>query len=82
MGKLDVMAWGLVLGCLWGLCILVLALVSKVTGRGRDVIQFIAKVYVGYGATVPGSFTGAVWGFIDGAISGMLIAWGYNKIVF
>ena len=81
MGKLDVMVFGLVFGCLWSLCILVLALVSKVANRGKGIIKLFAKVYVGYGATVPGSLVGAIWGFIDGTISGMLIAWAYNKIM-
>jgi len=82
MVKLDVGVFGIAFGCIWGLCILILGLISKVTNKGCHIINLFSKVYVGYGTTLLGSIIGAVWGFIDGAISGMLIAWVYNKLLF
>jgi len=81
MVKLDVVRFGITLGCIWGFSILVLAAASRASQRAEKTVQLFSKVYRGFGKTLLGSFVGAVWGFIDGAISGLLIAWVYNKII-
>jgi len=81
MMKLDVVGFGITLGCIWGMCIFVLAFASKISQRAEKTVQLFSKVYRGFGKTLLGSFIGFVWGFIDGAVSGLLIAWVYNKII-
>ena len=81
MTKVDVRAFGLFLGCLWALGVLALGITAKLLNRGTKIVDLFSTVYIGYKATWPGSFIGAVWGFCDGAISGIVIAWIYNKFV-
>jgi len=82
IAKLDVRLFGITLGCIWGFSVLGLGVVSMATHWGSKIVKLFAKVYVGYESTLFGSVIGAVWGFIDGAISGMLIAWVYNRFIF
>ena len=81
MNTLDVRAWGLFIGCGWGAVVFTLGMLSRFLNMSPKFVVLLGKVYIGYKNTVPGSFIGAVWGFADGAISGMLIAWLYNRIV-
>ena len=79
--KLDVVGFGVTLGCFWSLCILVLVLVSRRSRKAEAVVELFSKVYRGFEKTLLGALVGAVWGFIDGVVSGMLIAWVTNKII-
>lgn len=82
MMKLDVVRFGITLGCIWSLSTFVLALASRTSRRAEATVDLFSKVYFGYAKTLSGSFIGAAWGFFDGTVSGLLIAWVYNKIVF
>ena len=82
MTRLDVRAFGLALGCIWSAGVWVLGIVSMASGRGARAVKLFSTVYIGYRATLPGSLIGAAWGFMDGAVSGIIIAWIYNKFVF
>ena len=79
MARLDVHAFGLLIGVLWGLCVLGLGLTAKGSGRGGRLVKLLATVYRGYAPAWPGSLIGGLWGFFDGGIGGILIAWLYNK---
>jgi len=81
MIKLDVRVFGLMLGCIWSFSVFTLALVSRGSQRAEGIVQLFSKVYRGYGKTLLGGIIGAAWGFMDGAVSGLLIAWVYNKII-
>jgi len=81
MAKLDVWAFSVTLGCLWGFGVLVLALASKRSHKAAEIVRLFSKVYRGFEKTLSGALVGAVWGFIDGMVSGLLIAWIYNKII-
>ena len=81
MAKVDPVFFSMIFGCLWSICILALGIAPMVSQRADSAVELFAKVYVGYGKTPLGCFIGAVWGFVDGAISGMLIAWIYNLVV-
>jgi hypothetical protein len=41
---------------------------------------FIGRVYRGYTVTPLGSVIGLAWGFVDGLIGGVIIAWLYNTL--
>ena len=58
-----------------------LSLSSRVSRRAERVVHLFAKVYRGFDETLLGGFIGAVWGFFDGVVSGLLIAWIYNTII-
>ena len=43
-------------------------------------ITLFERAYIGYSFTPIGSVIGAVWGFVDWGIAGVLFAWLYNLI--
>ncbi len=81
MAKLDVRALGISCGAVWGLSLVIMAIINMVSGWGWSFMYFMGKVYVGYNATVPGCIVGFLWGFVDAGIGGVAIAWVYNKLV-
>ncbi len=80
MNKLNVKALGLTMGIVWGGGMLLLGLMTLFWNWGIDVITLISSVYIGYNPTLGGILVGTLWGFCDGAICGVLIAWVYNKL--
>lgn len=78
--KLNVRAFALTAGLLWGgaVCFATLWLLAR--GYEGTVIQQLDHFYIGYRFSAVGAFIGLVWGFVDGAIGGALFAWLYNKL--
>jgi len=81
MAELNVVRFGLTLGCAWGFCVFALVSIARYSSKARAVIQFSSKVYRGLDESFTGSLIGALWAFSDGTLSGFLIAWIYNLIV-
>lgn len=80
MSKLNVKALGLALGIIWGVSLFVMGVVAMLAPNyAADFVRAIGSKYIGYAPTIVGSVIGAVWGFIDAGIGGLLIAWLYNK---
>ena len=79
MGKLNVKAFGLACGVLWGGGMLIMGLVDTVSTWGDAWGSVMASVYLGYAPTIGGSIIGGIWGFLDAGIGGLLLAWLYNK---
>ena len=77
--KLDIKAFGLSAGIIWGAAVFLLGLAAS-TGYGGAFMNLIASVYPGYTATFQGSIIGGVIGFIDMRIGGLIFAWLYNKL--
>jgi len=77
MNKLSLNALGIAIGVLWAACVLFCG-ITAMFGWGVALVDAIASLYIGYGPSVPGAIIGAVWGFIDGYIAGVVIAWLYN----
>jgi len=79
MAKLNVKAFGLAVGIVWGVGMFVLGIIAMAFGWGDRFIEILSSLYIGYKATFLGSIVGAVWGFIDAGIGGIIVAWLYNK---
>ncbi len=79
MEKLNVKALAVGLGASWGVCMLFVGWVS-IFGWGTKFVEMMSSVYIGFTPTFLGGIIGAVWGFIDGAIGGAIIAVVYNAI--
>ncbi len=77
--RLNVRALGLAGGIVWGLAIFLTTYWFLVFGYGGTMLAKLSNVYLGYSVTWYGAFVGLVWGFIDGFIGGVLLAWLYNK---
>jgi len=79
MAKLNVKAFGLACGIIWGAAILLLGLINIVSSWGSGWVVLMSTLYPGYVPTFLGSIIGAIWGFFDAGIGGLLLAWLYNK---
>lgn len=69
---------GLALGVLSGLSMMVFALLAWGWGYGAGFMLQYASIYPGYVASIAGSFMGLAWGFLEGFVFGVLLAWFYN----
>lgn len=81
--KLNVKAFGLAGGILWGLGLFLMTIIVMLIGQGYGItfLGIISNVYPGYKVTAGGAFLGLVYGFIDGFIGCAVFAWLYNKLV-
>lgn len=65
---------------LWGtgvFCMTWFMLLTKGTGKSKTIL---GRAYFGYSISPLGSIVGFAWGFLDGLVSGALLAWIYNSI--
>lgn len=80
--KLRPLYLGISLGIVWGGSLFITTWVSYFTGYGRLFLEALAKsIYPGYTITPAGSLLGLFYGFLDGLISGALVAFIYNKFI-
>ena len=78
--KLDVKAFALACGILWGLGLFFLTWwIIAFEGSTGDKC-FISLFYRGYNISATGSIIGLLWAFPDGLIGGLIFAWLYNLI--
>jgi len=79
MNRLSPNALGVAAGILWAAYVLSVG-ITAMFGWGVALVDAISSLYLGYGPSIPGAIIGAVWGFVDGYIAGVVIAWLYNKL--
>ena len=78
--KLNVKAFGLTCGLIWGFGLFLLTWwIIAFEGSTHDA-TFIGHVYRGYDISPAGSVIGLFWAFADGMIGGAVFAWLYNLI--
>ncbi len=77
MDKINVKALAIAFGVTWSIAMLISAW-AAIFGWAGKIVEVMGSVYIGYEPTFLGGIIGAVWGFLDGAIGGALIAWIYN----
>lgn len=76
--RLSACALGFALGLLSVVGVVALGLAAMYFNFGVEFVKLAGTVYVGYAVTFKGIALGALWGFIDGFVSGVLIAVFYN----
>lgn len=76
--ELKPVALGLSAGILWSLAILATGLMAAWSGYGMKFVDIVGSFYLGYQPTVIGSVIGAIWGFFDALIGGVIFALLYN----
>jgi hypothetical protein len=78
--KLNVKAFALACGLIWGLGLFLLTWwVIAFEGSTHD-LMLIGHVYRGYNISAAGSVIGLLWAFADGMIGGAVFAWLYNLL--
>ena len=78
--KLNVKAFALTAGILWGAAVFIATVWLLAMGSGGSTVSLLGNFYLGYSFSTLGAIIGLVWGFVDGAICGALFAWLYNKL--
>lgn len=78
--KLDVKAFALAGGLVWGLGVLCLTWWIIVFEGASGDPTFLGRIYRGYSITPVGSVIGLAWAFVDGLIGGAVFAWLYNRL--
>ncbi|MGD8305469.1 MAG: bacteriophage holin [Ignavibacteria bacterium] len=76
--ELSKRALGLSIGLTWGLTIMLATWWLLVDGSGGMTISKLSNFYIGYSYSWGGAVIGFLWGFVDGFIGGVVIAWLYN----
>ncbi len=79
--RLDAVSLGLAFGILWAIGVFILGVMAAAADWGSEIVVLMSSVYLGFDATFVGSLIGAAWGFVDGGVGGLLIAWLYNVIL-
>lgn len=82
--KLNVKALTLTAGILWGAAIFLTGIANLLwPGYGSIFLQVMSSLYPGYDGTALFSsvIIGTLYGFLDGAIAGLVFAWLYNAFV-
>ncbi|MCH8854592.1 MAG: bacteriophage holin [Planctomycetes bacterium] len=77
--KLNVKAFALTGGLLWGVGLLGMTWWLIMLEGASDEPIWISRFYLGYRVTPLGSLIGLLWALPDGLIGGALFAWVYNR---
>ena len=77
---LNVKAFGMALGLLWGLGVFFGTWYMIFLYGCSDASTVLGRIYLGHTLTPLGSAIGLAWGLVDGFIAGALLAWLYNSI--
>lgn len=80
MAKLDVRAFGLACGIVWGAGMFIIGLMTAFSTWGAGFERVMSTLYIGFSPTLLGSVIGAAWGFVDAGIGGLVVALIYNKL--
>ncbi len=76
--KLNVKAFALTVGLVWGIGLLFLTWWIILFDGATGEITMIGRLYRGYSISPVGSIIGLAWAFFDGFVGGAIFAWLYN----
>ncbi len=81
--KLDIKAMAITLGLVWGILAMLLTGVANLVWPpyGEAFLALMASIYPGYtaAASLAQVVLGTLYGLVDGAIAGAVLAWVYNR---
>ena len=77
--RLGVAGFGFAAGLTWAIGLLLMGWISWWSGWGAQMISVFSSVYIGYKPTFWGAIIGAIWGFVDFFIAGIILAAIYNR---
>ncbi len=78
--KLNVAAFAVTCGILWGLGLFLGTLWIMLFEGATGDVTFIGRVYLGYNISPLGAVIGLVWGLADGLVGGAVFAFLYNTL--
>ena len=77
---MSVRSFGLTTAIFGSVTMFFLAWWLILTGNAEGPETLLERIYIGYSFTPMGSLIGAVWGFVDFGVAGLVFAWLYNFI--
>ncbi|MGC9999141.1 MAG: hypothetical protein ABSE21_03495 [Bryobacteraceae bacterium] len=77
---MNVKAFAVAAGIVWGFLLFVFTLVEAARGVGHT-LELLSFWYPGYSITYLGSVVGLVYGIVSGALIGAAFCWLYNRFV-
>ena len=80
MSKISVKGFAVGFGTMWAVYMLFMAL-AAMFGHGAEFVNAFSSHYTGFEPSLVGGLAGAAWGFVDGAVTGGVIAAVYNLVV-
>lgn len=78
---LSPVAFGIALGLIYGLSLLLYAWLVHFGGYNDELIVRWGEIMRGYAPTVAGGLIGFVWGLVEGFITGVIFSWLYNLVL-
>jgi len=78
--KLNVKAFALTCGLVWGFGVFFLTWWVIAFNGASNEANWLSNLYRGYSLSAVGSIIGLVWAFVDGIIGGAIFAWLYNLL--
>ena len=78
--RLDVKAFAIAAAVIWGGGIFLVTWWMMIPQGATGEATIIGKLYPGYSVSPLGSLVGLLWAIPDGAITGALFAWLYNRL--
>ena len=79
--KLKLLALGLAMGIVWGLSVFAATIYSLIRCADGTHLCLLKFFYLGYSLSFVGSLIGLIWGFADGFVGGVVIAFLYNLFI-
>ncbi len=79
--KLNVMAFAIAGGILWGASVCALTWMALLGYGNVDAASIAKSYYIGFTVTPVGSVIGAIYGFFDAGIACAIFALLYNKLI-
>jgi hypothetical protein len=78
--QLNIKAFALACGLIWGIGLFGMTWwIIAFEGVSHDV-TLLGRIYRGYCISPLGSLIGLLWGLVDGAAAGAVLAWLYNTL--
>ena len=79
MEKVSMKGLAAGLGVSWGGFMLIIGW-GSCFGWGTKLLEAFSNIYIGFNSSFLGGIIGLIWGFVDGALGGAIIALVYNFV--
>jgi hypothetical protein len=79
--KLRPVPLGVAVGLLWGVLMMLTTWLSVLTGYAEEFLRVMAgSIYPGYSISPLGGLVVLAYGFLDGFVMAVVVAWLYNRL--
>lgn len=76
--QISPVSFGLAIGVFWGVSVLLMGLMAHFFTFEEGVVTIIGNMYIEYQVSIIGSVLRGIIAFVDGFVTGIILAWLYN----